>query len=74
MPLEPCSGPPLSEILNPRPLLEIDLNEREPYLTFINTDSLSFSLLTILMATFFPETQWTPSLTKPETTENEHFS
>ena len=34
-------------------------------LTFIRTDSVSFSLLTILMATFFPVTQCTPSLTKP---------
>lgn len=33
--------------------------------TFINTDSESFSRLMILMATFFPCTQWTPSFTKP---------
>lgn len=33
--------------------------------TFINTDSLSFSRLTIFMATFWHVTQWTPSLTSP---------
>lgn len=36
-------------------------------LTFIRTDSLSFSLLTIFMATFWFVTQWTPSFTRPET-------
>lgn len=36
------------------------------YRTFIRTDSDSFSLLTILMATFWPVIQWTPSLTSPE--------
>ena len=35
------------------------------YITFINTDSLNFSLLTILMATLFPVTQCTPSFTRP---------
>lgn len=34
-------------------------------LTFINTDSLSFSRLIILMATLRPSTQCTPNLTKP---------
>ena len=34
-------------------------------LTFWSTLSDSFSRLTILMATFLPVTQWTPSLTKP---------
>lgn len=34
--------------------------------TFIRTDSDSFSLLTILMATFWPVIQWIPSLTSPE--------
>lgn len=34
-------------------------------LTFISTDSLSFSRLIILMATFLPSTQCTPSLTRP---------
>lgn len=33
----------------------------------MSTDSLSFSLLTILMATFWQVTQWTPSFTRPET-------
>ncbi len=33
--------------------------------TFIRTDSLSFSLLIILIATFFPSTQCTPNLTRP---------
>lgn len=33
--------------------------------TFISTDSLSFSRLTIFMATFWHVTQWTPSLTNP---------
>lgn len=33
--------------------------------TFINTDSDSFSRLMILMATFLPNTQWTPSFTRP---------
>lgn len=36
------------------------------FLTFIRTDSESFSLLTILMATFCPVIQWRPSLTSPE--------
>lgn len=36
--------------------------------TFMSTDSLSFSLLTILMATFLPVMQWTPSFTNPERT------
>ena len=36
-------------------------------LTFISTDSLNFSLLIILMATFLPITQWTPSFTSPVT-------
>lgn len=35
------------------------------FLTFIRTDSLSFSLLTIFMATFWHVTQWTPSFTRP---------
>ncbi len=35
-------------------------------LTFIRTDSLNFSLLMILTATFFPLEQWTPNFTKPE--------
>lgn len=34
--------------------------------TFINTDSESFSRLIILIATFLPNTQCTPSLTKPK--------
>ena len=34
--------------------------------TFIRTDSESFSLLTIFMATFCPVIQWTPSFTSPE--------
>ena len=34
-------------------------------LTFIKTDSLNFSLFMILMATFLPITQWTPSFTSP---------
>lgn len=34
-------------------------------LTFISTDSLSFSRLIILMATFLPITQCTPNLTSP---------
>lgn len=33
--------------------------------TFISTDSDSFSRFTILMATFWPVMQWTPSLTSP---------
>lgn len=35
-------------------------------ITFIRTFSLNFSLLIILIATFLPVTQWTPSLTRPE--------
>lgn len=31
----------------------------------MRTDSLNFSLLIILMATFFPDTQCTPSFTRP---------
>lgn len=34
--------------------------------TFIRTDSESFSLFTIFMATFCPVMQWTPSFTRPE--------
>lgn len=34
-------------------------------LTFCKTDSLSFSRLMILMATFFPATQCTPNFTNP---------
>lgn len=34
-------------------------------LTFISTDSLSFSRLTILTATFWQVTQWIPSFTRP---------
>lgn len=41
-------------------------------LTFIRTDSLSFSLLTIFMATFWHVTQWMPSFTRPETQTEEH--
>lgn len=33
--------------------------------TLVRTESLSFSLLMILIATFFPVTQWMPSLTRP---------
>lgn len=33
--------------------------------TFVSTDSLSFSLLIILIATFLLVTQWTPSFTNP---------
>ena len=40
-------------------------------LTFINTDSLSFSLLIIFIATFFPSTQWTPNFTSPMRGEEE---
>lgn len=50
--------------------------------TFINTDSLSFSRLTIFMATFWHVTQWTPSFTSPEKkkerqksiSETDHYS
>lgn len=38
-------------------------------LTFISTDSLSFSRLTIFMATFWHVTQWIPSLTNPVKTD-----
>lgn len=38
--------------------------------TFISTDSDNFSRLMILIATFLPNTQWTPSLTNPETSNN----
>ena len=41
--------------------------------TFISTDSLSFSRLTIFIATFFPVTQWTPSLTRPEKIKVNHI-
>lgn len=41
--------------------------------TFISTDSLSFSRLTILMATFWHVTQWTPSLTNPARRDNKHI-
>lgn len=37
------------------------------HLTFISTDSLSFSLLTIFIATFWHVTQWIPNFTRPET-------
>lgn len=40
--------------------------------TFIKTDSLSFSRLTIFMATFWHVTQWTPSLTSPAEKERTH--
>lgn len=42
-----------------------------PLLTFISTDSLSFSRLIILIATFLPITQCTPNLTRPATAEVE---
>ena len=34
--------------------------------TFIRTDSESFSLFTIFIATFCPVMQWTPNFTRPE--------
>lgn len=37
------------------------------FLTFCNTDSDNFSLLTILMATFLPDMQCVPVLTRPAT-------
>lgn len=40
-------------------------NKYNKVLTFMRTDSLSFSLFTIFIATLFPETQWTPSFTSP---------
>lgn len=43
-------------------------------LTFINTDSLNFSLLIIFIATFLPSTQWTPNLTSPAETEKRQKS
>lgn len=43
-------------------------------LTFISTDSLSFSRLIILMATFLPITQCTPNLTSPATGECKRVS
>lgn len=43
-------------------------------ITFISTDSLSFSLLTIFIATFWHVTQWTPNFTSPgEKKEKEHW-
>lgn len=39
--------------------------ELRPARTFISTDSDSFSRFTILMATFWPVMQWTPSFTSP---------
>lgn len=41
------------------------VGDKKSAYTFCKTDSLNFSRLMILMATFFPATQWTPSLTKP---------
>ena len=43
-------------------------------LTFISTDSLSFSRFTILMATFWHVTQWIPNLTRPAINTHTHTS
>lgn len=43
-------------------------------LTFCNTDSVSFSLFIILMATRFPDTHCTPSFTSPAKKREEEIS